>query len=265
MARIKLVLVLMAFAAGTLVLASGQFIALRTGLFNEFTMPRLWHRMILRLVGLRVSVRGAPSPRWPLLIAANHISWTDIMAIGSVMDVHFIARGDMAQWPVMGTLARLQRVIFVRRDQRRTSSAQAGEIAERLDEGGALVLFAEGTTGDGNIVLPFKSTLFAAASLAGANGIGRAVTVQPVAIAYTMAHGVPLGRLERTRLAWMGDQSLLPHLEHLLSGGAVEVVISFAEPVEAGPDIDRKTLARMVEARVRTAMAEALHRPPTHN
>jgi hypothetical protein len=117
--------------------------------------------LILRLLAMKVHVTGAPSTDRPLLIVSNHVSWTDVMVIGSVGDVHFIARGDMAHWPVMGTIGRLQRtssssvVAPPRRPSRRPRSP-------RPRAGKVLVLFAEGTTGDGNTVLPFKTSLFAA-------------------------------------------------------------------------------------------------------
>jgi 1-acyl-sn-glycerol-3-phosphate acyltransferase len=119
------------------------------------------------------------------------------------------------------------------------------------------VLFAEGTTGDGNTVLPFKSALFAAA--AGDEAMGAAV--QPVAIVYTRLHGMPKGRLHRPHSAWIGDQTLLPHLLALLSEGAVDVEVHFGAPLRIGRDGDRKRVARAAEARVRAMAAAALRRP----
>jgi 1-acyl-sn-glycerol-3-phosphate acyltransferase len=258
---LRIVLALTIFVFGTIFCAGLHAFARLTGWIGEDRMPRLWHKMILRLLAMKVYVTGKLAEERPLLIASNHISWSDIMVIGSVADVHFIARGDMARWPVLGRLAKLQRTIFVERQARRRSGEQAGEIAERLKAGEMLVLFAEGTTGDGNTVLPFKTTLFAAAGLAAGEGEGRPITVQPVAVAYVRSHGVPLGRLERTRYAWIGDQSLLPHLLMLLRGGAVDVELSFGEPLRLDREGGRKALARAAEASVRTMMARSLSGP----
>ena len=130
-------------------------------------IPRAWHRMILRLLAIKVHVVGEPSTSRPLLIVSNHVSWTDVMVIGSVADVHFIARGDMAHWPVMGTIGRLRRTVFIERGSRKRSAEQTAEIAGFVRRGDVLVLFAEGTTGDAAPFSPSKTSLFAALYPAG--------------------------------------------------------------------------------------------------
>jgi lyso-ornithine lipid O-acyltransferase len=257
---LRAIFALAVFVLGTVFCAITHAFARLTGLVGEDRMPRLWHRMILGLLAMKVHVAGAPAPDRPLLIVSNHVSWSDIMVIGSVVDVYFIARGDMARWPVMGKLAKLQRTIFVERGDRRRSGEQAGEIARRLEAGDTLVLFAEGTTGDGNTVLPFKTSLFAAAGLAAQSDeqASHAVTVQPVSVAYVRSHGIPLGRMERTRYSWIGGQSLLPHLLMLLRGGAVDVELTFGEPLTVGRTSGRKVLARQAEAAVRSMMATSV-------
>ena len=164
------------FAAATPPLMLWQALALRTGMLDERRAPRLWHRLVVRLLGLRVHVHGSPAEGRPLLIAANHVSWTDIMALGATADVHFIAKAEVAGWPLFGRLAKLQRTVFIDRTRPRNAGEQAGAIAARLANGEPMVLFPEGTTSDGNAPLPFKSTLFAAAQMAlgEAGGPGRA-------------------------------------------------------------------------------------------
>jgi 1-acyl-sn-glycerol-3-phosphate acyltransferase len=259
----RLVLALAAFAAATPPLMLWQAVALRAPFMDERRVPRLWHRMVVRLLGLRVRIHGAPARGRPLLIAANHVSWTDIMALGAVADVQFIAKTEVAGWPLFGRLAKLQRTVFIDRGRPRRSGEQAEEIAARLALGEPMVLFAEGTTSDGNTLLPFKSSLFAAAQMAmGAAGeAGENAAVQPVAIVYTRLHGMPMSRRERMRAAWIGDQTLVPHLASLLREGGIGVEIHFGEPVAFGADADRKTVAREVESRVRAMMAAARRQP----
>lgn len=258
---IRLTLALLIAAAATPSLALWQVFALRTGLVDERRAPRVWHRLVTRLLGFRIHVHGEPATDRPLLIVANHISWTDIMVIGSLADVHFVAKSELGGWPIMGKLSRLQRTVFVERAARARSGEQAGEIATRLSNGDPMVLFAEGSTSDGNLMLPFKSTLFAAAHMAmEANG-GEAVTIQPVAIAYTRLQGMPMGRQHRVHAAWIGDRVLLPHIRELLSEGAVDLEVHFGEPVAVMPGANRKQVAREVEARVRAMMAAALRNP----
>lgn len=256
--KIRTALVLAFVAVSTAVLALLQVVVLKTGIGDPSLFPRLWHRCVLKALGFRVRMVGAPSKRRPLLIAANHVSWTDIGVLGSLADVSFIAKSEMEGWPLMGWLSTLQRTVFVERERRHRSGDQASEIALRLKAGDAMVLFAEGTTGDGNVLLPFKSTLFGAATMAIGQGGVDEVVIQPVAIAYRGRHGMPLGRAGRMALSWIGDQDLAPHIAGLLKLGAVDVEVRFGEPVAFSAKSNRKEAARLVEARVREMMQAAL-------
>lgn len=251
MGRLRLALALGIFAAVTPPLMLVQAAIVAAGL-GATAIPRRYHRLLIRLIGIRVHAVGRPAAERPLLIAANHVSWTDIVVLGSIMPVSFVAKAEVRRWPLFGQLARLQRTVFVRRDARREAGDQVAEIAKRLDAGEVLVLFPEGTSADGNRVLPFKSTLFSAVAGTGAR-------VQPVAIAYTRLHGIPMGRALRPHAAWTGDQPLLPHLGRLLSTGGLDVEVHFGEPLPG--EVDRKTLAREAERQVAAMMAQALARP----
>ncbi len=151
-------------------------------------LPTVYHRGCCRMLGFRVRVVGAPTAARPALFAANHVSYTDIMVLGSLIAGSFIAKAEVAGWPLFGWLAKLQRTVFVDRQMRNTRQ-QRDAMIERLAMGDALILFPEGTSSDGNRVLPFKSALFSAAE----NMIAP-IAVQPVSIAYTRLDGIPLGR-----------------------------------------------------------------------
>lgn len=267
MASIRAATVLAILLPATLVAVGAQMITLRLGVPGPGVVPTRWHRLVLRLLGIRVSIHGVPDARRPLLIASNHISWTDIPVLGAIMPLGFVAKADMAGWPVFGALAKLQRTVFVERDRARTSAIQAGALGERLATGEVMVLFAEGTTSDGNFVAPFKSTLFAAAQAAldaqrddGGDGVPH-VTIQPVAVAYTRLHGMPMGRFHRRHASWIGDAELIPHLFALIREGGIDVEVHFGEPVRFEPGDDRKRVARRMEAEIRALMAQALRRP----
>lgn len=258
--RIAMALALVALVTPCVVLL--QIIAMKTGWWSETVMPRLWHATVVKALGLRISVTGQMSDMRPLLIASNHVSWTDIMVIGSRFPVRFIAKSDLAGWPIMGYLSTLQRTVFVERERRRKSGEQASEIATLLAEGHAMILFPEGTTSDGNFIMPFKSSLFGAAQMAiDEAGVDR-VFVQPLTIAYTRLHGVAMGRRHRTMSSWTGAQDLGPHLFRLLRDGAVDVELTFGEPVEFNARTKRKEIARDVEAVVRRAMGNMLAGAP---
>lgn len=258
MAGIRAFLALGFVAASTGVLVPLQLLSMKTGLWRETVILRLWHKAVLKGLGIRVHASGTLSGDRPLLIAANHVSWTDIAVLGSLVDVRFIAKADMEGWPLIGFLSKLQRTVFIERERRRTSGAQASEIAGRLANGEAMVLFAEGTTGDGNTVLPFKSTLFGAAAMAISGGAAQEVFVQPVAIAYTRLHGLPLGRRHRPHAAWIGDEELVPHAAALLAQGAMDVEVRFGEPVPFSAASGRKGVARLMEGEVNALFQAAL-------
>lgn len=259
--KIRIFLALGLVTAGSLVLVPLQILSMKTGWWPETFILKIWHRLIIRALGMRIHVKGALSDKRPLLVASNHVSWTDIMVLGSMVDVKFIARADMEGWPLIGMLSKLQRTVFIERERKRSSGDQASEIASRMAKGDAMVLFAEGSTGDGNIVLPFKSTLFGAASMAISEGAAEQVFIQPVAIAYTRLHGVPLGRRHRPLAAWIGDEDLMPHLKVLLAEGALDVEVHFGEPIAFSKGSNRKETSKLMESQVRAMMQAALADP----
>ncbi|KQT64318.1 MULTISPECIES: lysophospholipid acyltransferase family protein [unclassified Aureimonas] len=254
----RIVCVALALALVSLVLAPLQILALRCRWRLARRLPILWHRLACRLIGLRVVTRGVPCAARPLLLVANHQSWADILALGQVAEVSFIAKAEVRSWPVFGWLAVLQRTVFVAREERGRTAEQADAIAERLSEGDAMVLFAEGTTSDGNGLLPFKTALFGAAQAAIRRSGAAEVAVQPVAVAYTRLHGMPMGRYFRPLAAWPGDVTLGPHLLAFLKEGAIDVEVSFGEPIAFSAASDRKTVGRRTEAEVRRLLAESL-------
>ncbi|TIN34488.1 MAG: 1-acyl-sn-glycerol-3-phosphate acyltransferase [Mesorhizobium sp.] len=259
--KIRIFLALGLVVAGSLILVPLQILSMKTGLWRETFILKIWHRLIIRALGMRIHVKGTLSNRRPLLVASNHVSWTDIMVLGSMADVTFIARADMAGWPLIGMLSKLQRTVFIERERKRSSGDQASEIASRMAKGDAMVLFAEGSTSDGNMILPFKSTLFGAASMAISEGAAETVFIQPVAIVYTRLHGVPLGRRHRPIAAWIGDEDLMPHLKVLMAEGGLDVEVHFGEPVAFSKGSRRKETARLMESQVRDMVQAALADP----
>jgi 1-acyl-sn-glycerol-3-phosphate acyltransferase len=222
-------------------------------------LPRLWHRIALKFMGIKVIMHGALAKERPLLIVSNHSSWLDILVLASVADVTFVAKAEVRDWPVFGLLARLQRSVFIVREQKRRSQDQANEIAERMNAGEVVVLFPEGTTSDGNRLFTTKSTLFAAATSAVSQSPTGRVQVQPVAIAYTRIHGMPMGHYHRPVAAWPGDVELLPHLKEVLETGALDAEINFGPAIEVTPATNRKQLALTAEDEIRRLLEEILH------
>ena len=254
-----------AIVSTALVLAPVQMLIVKTGFGNPAVIPQFWHRIVLAALGVRVTVHGRLAAERPLMLASNHISWTDILAISSIAKVCFISKSELGRWPIFGTLGRLQRTVFIERQRRRSSGVQASEIARRLAAGDVMVLFAEGSTSDGNIIMPFKSTLFGAAEIATRTHALEKVWIQPVAVSYLRLHGMPMGRQHRWLAAWIGDMDLIPHLMAILREGAIDFAIHFGEPAEFNGESDRKLVTRKMEDEVRRMMSTALRdtRRPT--
>ena len=255
---LRLAVAFLVLAVTTIVLLPIQLVGLRFDLKIRRRVPRLWHRVACRVLGLRVRVHGALETKRPLLLASNHVSWKDIMVLGSVADVVYIAKSEVRGWPVFGLLARLQATIFVEREQRRKTGDQVDEIARRMTDGEIVVLFPEGTTSDGNRLLEIKSSLFGAAASAVPHAPDGVVFIQPVSIAYTGVHGMAMGRFHRPLAAWPGDIELLPHLLAVAREGAVDVDVDFGERVDYSGDSSRKVVSRTVEARIRAMLGARL-------
>ncbi len=235
-----------------------QLLALRFDWKLRRTLPRRWHRVVCYCLGIRIKVRGALESRRPLMLCSNHSSWMDIMVMSAVADVAFIAKIEVRDWPIFGTLAKLQKSVFVVREEKRRTGEQASEIAGRMADGEIVVLFPEGTTSDGNRLLEVKSSLFGAAAMAVPFSPTGSVMVQPVSIAYTRAHGIAMGRYHRPLTAWPGDIELLPHLIDILKCGAIDVEVSFGDAVEYGEKTNRKEVSARIAARIRGLLNTSL-------
>ena len=254
MTTLRAAVILTVFLVVTLFLLPCQWLLLTLHLPWRKTFPHCYHRFVAWLFGLRIRVLGA-RPNRSTLILANHTGWLDIVIFSAVMPLSFVAKSEVSSWPFFGTLARLQRTVFVERVRRSQTGAARDTIRERLLAGDTLVLFPEGTSGDGNSVLAFKSALLGAAEAVLADG--RHVTVQPVSTAYLAANGLPLGRDGRPFYAWYGDMELVPHLWEALKAGPLDVLVQFHDPLSLD-SMDRKTLARLAELAVREGQARAL-------
>lgn len=249
-----------AFVGITLAAIPVQIVNLRLPGQAKARFPARYHRLVCRVLGVRVTVKGVPMPEGPSLIVANHVSWLDMPVMGSLKPLSFVAKAQVKTWPGFGLLAELQRTVFVARERRSETAEQRDRIRERLEAGDTLVLFAEGTSGDGNRVLPFKSALMSAAEAqVPDSAAGRTrVRVQPVSISYTAIWGLPMGREYRPLVAWYGDMDLVPHLWELLCKGPVDAVIEFHEPLTIEQAGSRKALAQIANDLVVRGVAAAL-------
>lgn len=238
----------------TLALTPVQMLLLLAAPRLWWVVPHAYHKLCCRIMGLTVRIVGEPAKARPVLFVSNHVSYLDIPVLGSAMPVSFVAKTEVAQWPGYGLLAKLQRTVFV--DRRRNSThRQRDSIYARLMAGDALVLFPEGTSNDGNRILPFRSALLSVAESAPSE---RPLVIQPVSIAYTSVNGVPLGWGLRPLVAWYGGMELGGHLWRFCRLGRVEVVVQFHEEARLADFPSRKELTRHCSEAVAGGVDRAL-------
>jgi 1-acyl-sn-glycerol-3-phosphate acyltransferase len=199
-------------------------------------------RVMLATIGIRIEGHGNIPGASPRFVVANHVSWTDILALASLHPLVFLAKKEVASWPVLGFLARLQGTVFVERENRRAIPLVNAALSEKMRGGNDVVVFAEGTSSDGSSVLKFNAAHFG--MLADMQAAGEVFSLAPVGIAYSRDVG------------WYGDMTFVPHLWSLMKSGGVVCQIFFGDALET-QGRDRKQLAAETEARVRDLLQAA--------
>jgi 1-acyl-sn-glycerol-3-phosphate acyltransferase len=216
-----------------------------------------YYSVLCTALRIRVRVVGEPVCDRAVLFISNHVSWADILVIGSIAPIAYVSKSEIGNWPMVGTAAKSQRTIFVDRARRQQTGDAIADIVDRLANGTSVVLFAEGTSSDGNRVLPFRSALIGAVREAGARS-EHGILIQPMSICYTALNGIPMGRQHRPTVAWYGDLDFMPHISAFIARGAVDAVVSYGEPIAADATSDRKVMAKTLEGAVRRITAATL-------
>lgn len=205
---------------------------------------RTWTRGLAAILGVRVRVDG-PTPARPFFLVSNHLSYVDVLVLGSALGATFVSKHDIARWPVVGHLARVTGTIFVDRGRRRDAVRVLGEINRAFHEGAGIVLFPEGTSSRGDRVYPLKSAL-----LEWAVQSGRPVHV--AALHYVT--GDPDLPAEDA-VNWWGDAGFGPHASRLLTLRRIEARLAFSpHPIH---EADRTMLAERLHAEMTSRYAGA--------
>lgn len=204
--------------------------------------PRLFHALLMRLIGFKIRVHGqlADEGAGPVLFVSNHSSYLDIPVLGSVVPACFVAKSEVAAWPLIGGLARLQHTVFVERKSSRAAQHR-DELRDSLEVGKNLIVFPEGTSSDGMRTLPFKSTLFSIVEKPLLDG--RKVRIQPVSVLCTEIGSLPIGRSWRPYYAWYGDMTLVKHAWDMFKIGDFTVDVILHPPVSIDDFGNRKLLS----------------------
>lgn len=253
MTTLRAIFLLAGFFSLTLPLIPVQALLLRLHPKRARLLPHWYHQQVCRLFGIKLSICGAVDDTHPVLLVANHTSWLDIPVLSAVAPVSFVAKQEVSSWPFVSWLARLQRSVFIDREKRTDVHRAMNAMLDRLAGGDTVVLFPEGTSSDGNRVLNFRTSLFAAAKPPEkfARALDQDILVQTVAVVYRHLHGVPLGRAERYKISWYGDMDMLSHAWSYLKAGPLDVEVAIGVPQSLNSFKDRKDLAQCTEDDVR--------------
>jgi 1-acyl-sn-glycerol-3-phosphate acyltransferase len=226
-----------------------QWLILKLSLPGRHILPLLFNRLLLGFLRIRVAVQhetpASDAVKLPQLLVSNHVSWTDIPALGTLHSISFLAKREVGTWPVIATFAELQGTVFVDRLSRKSIKDANAAMARRMLDGAWVALFPEGTTNDGSALGHFHSSHFAAARelLQEAPDVA-AVCIQPVAIRYSAAHA-----------AWLGDDLLLPHVMTLLKSAPVTCSILLGTPILFDRSSDRKMTAQQCTDKIAALLA----------
>jgi 1-acyl-sn-glycerol-3-phosphate acyltransferase len=209
---------------------------------------RWYWAMFTRLMGIHVRVIGQPAAQTAgraVMFVSNHSSWVDVPVVGGVLEGCFVAKGDVATWPVISLIARLGRTVFVSR-QRGATGRERDAMRQVLAHGDNLILFPEGTSSDGSRVLPFRSAFFALAEKQAGVDPAMLPLIQPVSVVYDRLDGLPAGRASRPVFAWYGDMDIASHFWRLTQHIGLRATVLLHAPLDPARYIDRKALAQAV-------------------
>jgi 1-acyl-sn-glycerol-3-phosphate acyltransferase len=220
---------------------------------HAYHIPYLWHKGICLIFGLRVRVEGAPIETAQTLFVSNHVSYLDIPVIGSTLKASFVAKNEVAGWPVFGFLSRMQQTAFISRS-RNHAQREKNALGNMLKEGKSLILFPEGTSTDGRDVASFKSSLFSMTL----DGEHPDLLIQPFTLRIDRVDGKsPDDQAVRDLFAWYGDMTMPPHLRAFTAGRGADVTLVFHSPIRPNDYPDRKSLAEACESAVRSGLTGA--------
>lgn len=209
---------------------------------------RNWARGVLRAINARVSASGM-APEAPFILVANHLSYVDIALIASRVDAVFIAKSEIASWPLVGLLCKSVGTLFVNRSLRRDVPRVVAEIERVLEDGQGVALFAEGTSSGGTEVLKFRPSLLEVAAR-------QSTPVSYASLSYRTGSEVDPAR---SRVCWWGNMPFAPHAWRLLTLPGFDATLAFGgEPIL---DDDRKRLAERLHAEVTRLFVPVDHAP----
>ncbi len=209
--------------------------------------PLLFYRMIKFITGININFDSTKLYKKSkgVLYIANHVSWFDIICLGTLLNARFIAKKEVSKMGIFGFLAKLSNTFFIDNENKNRIIEYNQLIQKKLQEGENFIIFPEGTTSDGNGIINFKSSMLECAF-----DDQNQINIQPISICYSKLNNIPMGIYLRRNIAWVGDTSMVGAMANFLRSGRITVDIIFHEIMNINNFENRKELAVYCEMKI---------------
>ena len=201
------------------------------------------YTLLLRLIlNIKVTIAGDEGQleRGGYVIIANHVSYVDGIVLGSIFPIVFVSKREVKKWPIVGQWNVLCGTIFINRQRKKEVGALVREMTRKLRQEANILLFPEGTSTNGEKMLPFQTAPLAAP-------LRSRLIIVPVTLAYTTIDEQPVTAVNRDFVYWYGDMDFVTHFWDLLGRRGVEVLVTLQPKIEcfryADNSAGRKKLA----------------------
>ena len=209
--------------------------------------PLYFYQMIKIITGININFDETKFNKnnSGVLYIANHVSWFDIICLGTLLNARFIAKKDVSRMGIFGFLAKLSNTFFIDNENKNKIKKYNHQIQKKLQDGENFIIFPEGTTSDGNGIINFKSSMLECAFDA-----NNRINIQPISICYSQLNNIPMGIYLRRNIAWVGDTSMVAAMANFLRSGRITVDIVFHEIKSVSNFGNRKELAIHCEKQI---------------
>ena len=206
--------------------------------------PLFFYNIIKKITGIKIEINKKKYLKniTGTLYVANHVSWFDIICLGTILNARFIAKKEVAKMGIFGFLAKLSNTFFIDNSDKGKIIHYNKIINDKLKSGENFIIFPEGTTSDGNGVRDFKSSMLECVF-----DEKKIINVQPISICYSKRNNLPMGLFLRRDIAWVGDTSMLSAMANFLTSGPITVELVFHNLLEIKNFNNRKVLASFCE------------------
>ena len=255
MSTLRLIVILLSLSLVIVLSIPIQFIFNIVGYKLKKIYPLLFYQMIKVIIGININfnTKKYNKKNTGILYIANHVSWFDIICLGTLLNARFIAKKEVSTMGIFGFLAKLSNTFFIDNENKNKIIEYNKLIQQRLQNGENFIIFPEGTTTDGNGIINFKSSMLECAF-----DKNNQINIQPISICYSKLNNVPMGIYLRRNIAWVGDTSMVEAMSDFLRSGRITVDIIFHEILSINNFGNRKELAAHCEERILSGLNKTI-------